>query len=192
MAVSGRLAQWLERMLHTHEVTGSSPVPPTTPPRIYLGFSAIHERHYCYLHHRNPPWGITHVSRPPNDCQGSVLKPLDPCTRSSWRPKPRLPFGTPRQERKGAARASELRPLPAPIGRLSSGGLENRFLMVWRCTYPSGTRTALSPTAAANGAAALSLELRPQAYRKGGLGAPPVAGAGARAGGPRRCRARPH
>jgi pentatricopeptide repeat protein len=26
----GRLAQWLERLLHTQEVTGSSPVPPTT------------------------------------------------------------------------------------------------------------------------------------------------------------------
>ena len=25
----GRLAQWLERLLHTQEVTGSSPVPPT-------------------------------------------------------------------------------------------------------------------------------------------------------------------
>lgn len=30
MAVLGRLAQRLERMLHTHEVTGSNPVPPTT------------------------------------------------------------------------------------------------------------------------------------------------------------------
>src|SRR5207249_5244455 len=26
----GRLAQWLERMLHTHEVAGSSPAPPTS------------------------------------------------------------------------------------------------------------------------------------------------------------------
>ena len=25
----GRLAQWLERLLHTQEATGSSPVPPT-------------------------------------------------------------------------------------------------------------------------------------------------------------------
>src|SRR3990172_5971944 len=31
MAVPGRLAQWLERMLHTHEVAGSSPAPPTNP-----------------------------------------------------------------------------------------------------------------------------------------------------------------
>src|SRR3990172_2004765 len=30
MTIPGRLAQWLERMLHTHEVAGSSPAPPTT------------------------------------------------------------------------------------------------------------------------------------------------------------------
>jgi hypothetical protein len=30
MAIPGRLAQWLERMLHTHEVAGSSPAPPTS------------------------------------------------------------------------------------------------------------------------------------------------------------------
>ena len=28
----GRLAQWLERLLHTQEVTGSSPVPPILSP----------------------------------------------------------------------------------------------------------------------------------------------------------------
>ena len=29
----GRLAQWLERLLHTQEVTGSNPVPPTIDAR---------------------------------------------------------------------------------------------------------------------------------------------------------------